>query len=84
MLLLQSGVRDMRPGYVVGIATGAPLPPGADAVVQVEDTELLKATPDVSVIITINPKIFGTKIFSEAQITYLLSVLFSKFNLVKQ
>ena len=32
----------MIPGYCIRISTGAPLPPGADAVVQVEDTELLK------------------------------------------
>ena len=36
------------PGHVSRITTGAPLPPGADAVVQVEDTELLETTADVS------------------------------------
>ena len=35
-------------GSVSRITTGAPLPPGADAVVQVEDTELLEANEDVS------------------------------------
>lgn len=30
-------------GHVMRITTGAPLPPGADAVVQVEDTELLES-----------------------------------------
>ena len=30
------------PGFCFRISTGAPLPPGADAVVQVEDTELVK------------------------------------------
>lgn len=30
---------DLRPGQVAYITTGAPVPPGADAVVQVEDTE---------------------------------------------
>lgn len=34
------------PGHVSRITTGAPLPPGADAVVQVEDTELLETTAD--------------------------------------
>ena len=32
----------MIPGYCVRISTGAPLPAGADAVVQVEDTDLVK------------------------------------------
>ena len=36
-------------GGVSRITTGAPLPPGADAVVQVEDTELLEKSEDVSV-----------------------------------
>lgn len=36
----------LEPGCCVRINTGAPLPPGADAVVQVEDTEVVKATPD--------------------------------------
>lgn len=35
-------------GGVCRITTGAPLPPGADAVVQVEDTELLEKSEDVS------------------------------------
>ena len=35
-------------GQVRRITTGAPLPPGTDAVVQVEDTELVKTTDDVS------------------------------------
>jgi len=37
---------DVVPGTVVRISTGAPLPPGADAVVQVEDTELIEASDD--------------------------------------
>lgn len=39
-------VVEVRSGSVVRITTGAPLPPGADAVVQVEDTELVRATSD--------------------------------------
>ncbi|KAJ1727991.1 hypothetical protein LPJ61_004285 [Coemansia biformis] len=35
---------EMQPGEVVRVATGAPLPPGADAVVMVEDTELVSST----------------------------------------
>lgn len=38
----------VKSGFVARITTGAPLPVGADAVVQVEDTELVKATADVS------------------------------------
>ena len=34
------------PGCVMRITTGAPLPPGADAVVQVEDTELVESAND--------------------------------------
>ena len=34
-------------GQVSRITTGAPLPPGADAVVQVEDTELIQSADEV-------------------------------------
>ena len=40
-------------GHCVRISTGAPLPPGADAVVQVEDTKLLLETSDGAVEIEI-------------------------------
>lgn len=36
------------PGQVMRVTTGAPIPCGADAVVQVEDTELLRESDDVS------------------------------------
>ena len=36
---------EVRPGTAVAIATGAPLPPGADAVVKVENTQ--SATPEL-------------------------------------
>lgn len=36
----------MQPGQAVRISTGAMVPPGADAVVQVEDTKLVKASPN--------------------------------------
>lgn len=36
----------LQPGQVVRISTGAMVPPGADAVVQVEDTKLVKACGD--------------------------------------
>ena len=42
----QPSVR-VEPGHVSRITTGAPLPDGADAVVQVEDTELIQTTEDV-------------------------------------
>jgi len=38
--------KEVSPGYCMRISTGAPLPPGADSVVQVEDTMLQKATED--------------------------------------
>lgn len=40
----------MMPGQVMRVTTGAPIPCGADAVVQVEDTELLRESEDVSII----------------------------------
>ncbi|KAJ1675045.1 hypothetical protein EV182_002039, partial [Spiromyces aspiralis] len=39
-------VEPLRPGQVARITTGAPLYPGADAVVMVEDTEVVEASPD--------------------------------------
>lgn len=38
--------REVTSGWCMRISTGAPLPPGADAVVQVEDTALLQETED--------------------------------------
>lgn len=38
----------VMPGQVMRVTTGAPIPCGADAVVQVEDTELIRETDDVS------------------------------------
>lgn len=32
--------------FCVRVSTGAPIPPGADAVIQIEDTELLEKTED--------------------------------------
>ena len=37
----------MVSGSVARITTGAPMPSGADAVVQVEDTELVESSEDV-------------------------------------
>ena len=34
----------LEPGEIVRINTGAPVPPGADAVVMVENTKLVQAT----------------------------------------
>eukprot|EP00123_Amoebidium_parasiticum_P010781 comp20315_c0_seq1/m.25545 comp20315_c0_seq1/g.25545 ORF comp20315_c0_seq1/g.25545 comp20315_c0_seq1/m.25545 type:complete len:636 (-) comp20315_c0_seq1:337-2244(-) len=36
----------VKPGTVARITTGAPVPSGADAVIQVEDTELVESSPD--------------------------------------
>lgn len=36
----------IKPGECMRITTGAPVPEGADAVVQVEDTDLLKESED--------------------------------------
>lgn len=38
----------VMPGQVMRVTTGAPIPCGADAVVQVEDTELIRESDDVS------------------------------------
>ncbi|CAB4058744.1 GPHN [Lepeophtheirus salmonis] len=38
--------RPLKSGQVARITTGAPLPPGSDAVVQVEDTEIVETTED--------------------------------------
>ena len=35
----QGASLELQPGHVAYITTGAPIPPGADAVIQVEDTE---------------------------------------------
>lgn len=43
----------VMPGQVMRVTTGAPIPCGADAVVQVEDTELLRESEDVSLTFTI-------------------------------
>ncbi|XP_030854974.1 gephyrin [Strongylocentrotus purpuratus] len=37
---------ELIPGHVIRITTGAPIPKGADAVVQVEDTELVEEADD--------------------------------------
>ena len=38
---------EVVPGGVARITTGAPIPSGADAVVMVENTELLESSEDV-------------------------------------
>ena len=45
----------VMPGQVMRVTTGAPIPCGADAVVQVEDTELLRESEDVSTLVMIEP-----------------------------
>ncbi len=39
-------IQPLQTGRVMRITTGAPVPKGADAVVQVEDTELVAVTDD--------------------------------------
>jgi len=43
-----SAIKTISSGKVCRITTGAPVPPGADAVVQVENTDLVKTTEDGS------------------------------------
>lgn len=38
--------KPLESGHIVRITTGAPVPEGADAVVRVEDTRLIKSSPD--------------------------------------
>lgn len=38
--------KSLPEGYIYRINTGGPLPPGANAVIMVEDTELVSTTPD--------------------------------------
>ena len=45
----------VMPGQVMRVTTGAPIPCGADAVVQVEDTELLRESEDVSLTSDLRP-----------------------------
>lgn len=45
----------MSAGSVAYITTGAPVPPGADAVVQVEDTEPLPASSEVKINVAATP-----------------------------
>ncbi len=40
------GIAALAPGEVVRINTGAPVPPGADSVVMVENTRLVRASED--------------------------------------
>ncbi|XP_025829756.1 gephyrin isoform X2 [Agrilus planipennis] len=47
----------LQPGEVIRISTGAPLPLGADAVVQVEDTDLIKASDDGSIEMEVKIKV---------------------------
>lgn len=50
----------VMPGQVMRVTTGAPIPCGADAVVQIEDTELLRESEDVrtSVMCHVDHRVF--------------------------
>ena len=47
LLFLFQPAKTIRSGQCSRINTGAPLPPGADAVVMVEETELVESKQDV-------------------------------------
>lgn len=55
--MLQPSSQVLQQDQCVRINTGAPVPPGADAVVQVEDTDLLMASADGSKELEINIKV---------------------------
>lgn len=52
---------DLQPGEIIRISTGAPIPAGADAVVQIEDTALIEASEngedEIIVEILVAPKV---------------------------
>ena len=45
----------VQPGHAAYITTGAPVPDGADAVVQVEDTERVPGTQEVTILKAATP-----------------------------
>jgi molybdopterin molybdotransferase len=47
--------QEVTPGTAIRIMTGAPLPPGADAVVKVEDTEMDQENEHVRIFATVEP-----------------------------
>ncbi|KAJ2658764.1 hypothetical protein IWW48_003837 [Coemansia sp. RSA 1200] len=47
------GVSRLEPGQIARIATGAPLPAGADAVVMVEDTEIVETSKEEEAVVRI-------------------------------
>jgi molybdopterin molybdotransferase len=52
----QVPTRAVREGECIEIATGAPMPDGADAVVMVEETERVAGTSDISVFTPVYPR----------------------------
>ncbi len=52
----QVSTRTVREGECIEIATGAPMPDGADAVVMVEETERVTGTSDISVFTPVYPR----------------------------
>jgi molybdopterin molybdotransferase len=52
----QMPTRSVEPGQCIEIATGAPLPSGADAVVMVEETERIAGSDDVRVATPVYPR----------------------------
>ena len=46
----------MSPGHVMRITTGAPVPQGSDAVIQVEDTRLIQSQNEVGEFLNLENK----------------------------
>lgn len=71
----------LNSGECVRINTGAPLPPGADAVVQVEDTKLIKDQEDGRVEVEI--EILTTPVLhQEIRLVYLQLMFIFRFHIL--
>ncbi|XP_032882780.1 gephyrin isoform X6 [Amblyraja radiata] len=57
----------VMPGQVMRVTTGAPIPCGADAVVQVEDTELIRETDDHDVLLIMGTEELEVRILTQAR-----------------
>ncbi|XP_072425222.1 gephyrin isoform X16 [Chiloscyllium punctatum] len=57
----------VMPGQVMRVTTGAPIPCGADAVVQVEDTELIRESDDHDVLLIMGTEELEVRILTQAR-----------------
>ncbi|XP_072896281.1 gephyrin isoform X13 [Hemitrygon akajei] len=57
----------VMPGQVMRVTTGAPIPCGADAVVQVEDTELIRESDDHDVLLILGTEELEVRILTQAR-----------------